>query len=148
MSGVIIRRAQPADMEFLLHLLRSLFSIEKDFTFNPVRQRAGLAMMLVGDRAILLVAEKETRVIGMCCGQLMVSTAEGGLSLLVEDVVVDRPWRNKGVGTALLTALQDWATKNNVLRLQLLADRSNTAALKFYHTLKWRKTELICLYKR
>ncbi len=148
LSGVIIREAQPADIDFLIHLLHILFSIEEDFSFEPVRHRAGLALLLADDRSILLVAEYKNMVIGMCSGQLMVSTAEGGLSLLVEDVVVDKPRQGKGVGTALLAALQDWAAEKQAVRLQLLADRSNTAALNFYHGLQWRKTKLVCLYKQ
>ena len=132
----------------MVNLLRILFSLEEDFTFCPEKQRAGLEMMLRDDRAILLVAKNKTGTIGMCSGQLMVSTAEGGLSLLVEDVVVDWPWQGKGVGTSLLEALQDWGKKKNVSRLQLLADRSNTPALNFYHKLQWHRTQLICLRKR
>lgn len=136
------------DIEAMVNLLRILFSLEEDFTFCPGQQRAGLEMMLRDDRAILLVAKNKTGTIGMCSGQLMVSTAEGGLSLLVEDMVVDWPWQGKGVGTALLEALQDWGKKKNASRLQLLADRSNTPALNFYHKLQWHRTQLICLRKR
>ncbi len=132
----------------MVALLRLLFSLEEDFTFCPGQQRTGLEMMLKNDRGILLVAEKNTEIIGMCSGQLMVSTAEGGLSLLVEDVVVDKSRQRNGVATALLGGLQDWGTKKNVVRLQLLADRSNSPALNFYHKLQWHQTQLICLCKR
>ena len=132
----------------MVALLRLLFSLEQDFTFCPGQHQTGLEMMLNNNRAILLVAEKNSTIIGMCTGQLMISTAEGGLSLLVEDVVVDNSRQGNGVGTALLGALQDWGTKKNVVRLQLLADRSNSPALNFYHKLQWHQTQLICLSKR
>lgn len=148
MSGVTIRKAKAKDIEAMIALLRLLFSLEEDFTFCPGQQRIGLEMMLKNDRGILLVAEKNTEIIGMCSGQLIISTAEGGLSLLVEDVVVDKSRQGKGVGTALLSALQDWGTKKKVARLQLLADRSNSPALKFYHTRQWHQTKLVCLCKR
>ncbi len=148
MPKIIIRRAQPADLEVLLHLLHALFSIEEDFTFDPDRQRAGLTLLLTDERSILLVAEYKNRVIGMCSGQLMISTAEGGLSLLVEDVVVDKHRQGKGVGTALLRALQEWGTRKNIVRLQLLADQTNSDALNFYRKLQWRQTQLTCLCKR
>jgi len=135
-------------VDTLLDLLRILFSIEENFTFDPARQRDGITMMLAHKRGIILVAEYKNRVIGMCSGQLMVSTAEGGLSLLVEDVIVDARWRHKGAGTALLAALEDWAVKKQALRLQLLADRTNSGALKFYHTRQWHQTKLVCLCKR
>lgn len=101
--------------------------------------------MLANERGCVLVAEAEGRVVGMCTGQLLVSTAEGGLSLLVEDVVVEQQWRDRGVGRLLMTAVSDWARANKVSRLQLLADRNNMPALDFYQSLGWQTTELICL---
>lgn len=148
MSGMIIRKAISTDLESLTELLRILFTLEEDFHFHGCRQRRGLEMMLKNDRGILLVAERDTQVIGMCSGQLMISTAEGGFSLLVEDVVVDQCWQGRGVGKKLLKALEDWAGERKVMRFQLLADRSNKAGLKFYHNQSWQNTELICLCKR
>jgi GNAT superfamily N-acetyltransferase len=81
----------------------------------------------------------------MCTGQLLVSTAEGGLSLLVEDVVVDQQWRGRGVGRLLMTATSDWAKAKKVSRLQLLADSNNEPALDFYRSQGWQTTALICL---
>lgn len=142
---VVVRAARNADIDHLVNLLRSLFAIEQDFVFDPSRQRQGLAMMLDNPQGCLLVAEEDGQVVGMCSGQLLVSTAEGGLSLLVEDVVVDEKWRGRGVGRLLVEAVSDWARDNNVRRLQLLADRNNTPALAFYRCLGWKGTELICL---
>ena len=142
---VSIRTAEPADLDSLVSLLALLFSIEEDFAFDELRQRRGLALMLANERGRVLVAEAEGRVIGMCSGQLLVSTAEGGLSLLVEDVVVDEQWRGRGVGRLLLAAIGGWARANQVSRLQLLADRNNIPALDFYRSLGWLTTELICL---
>jgi ribosomal protein S18 acetylase RimI-like enzyme len=142
---VRIRNAEPADLPGLVSLLAALFAIEEDFVFDESRQRRGLALMLANERGCVLVAEAEGRVIGMCTGQLLVSTAEGGLSLLVEDVVVGEQWRGRGVGRLLMEAVSDWARANQVSRLQLLADRNNTPALDFYRSLGWQTTELICL---
>ena len=142
---VNIRIAGPADLASLVSLLALLFSIEEDFVFDEPRQRRGLALMLANERGCVLVAEAAGRVIGMCSGQLLVSTAEGSLSLLVEDVVVDEQWRGRGIGRMLLAALSDWARANEVSRLQLLADRNNVPALDFYRRLGWQTTELICV---
>jgi GNAT superfamily N-acetyltransferase len=105
-------------------------------------------MLLAHETAVILVAEAAGRVIGMCSGQLTISTAEGGFALLVEDVVVAGPWQGKGVGRELLTALEQWATARKIARLQLLADRNNGAALEFYRKLGWQPTELICQRRR
>lgn len=143
---VIVRPARAADLDSLVELLRVLFSIEQDFVFDASRQRRGLAMMLDNPLGCLLVAEvAEGRVVGMCSGQLLVSTAEGEHSLLVEDVVVDEQWRGRGVGRLLMRAMGQWGGDNGVSRLQLLADRNNGPALAFYRRLGWMGTELICL---
>lgn len=101
--------------------------------------------MFENERGCVLVAEAQGLVVGMCTGQVLVSTAEGGLSLLVEDVVVAEQWRGRGVGCLLLAAINDWARANKVSRLQLLTDRNNIPALDFYRSLGWQITELICL---
>ena len=142
---VRMRSAEPADLDSLVSLLAALFSIEEDFVFDESKQRRGLSLMLENERGCVLVAEAEGLVIGMCSGQLLVSTAEGGLSLLIEDVVVDERWRGRGVGRLLMAAISDWAKANKVSRLQLLADRNNVPALDFYRSLGWQITELICL---
>ena len=139
-----IRPAQPADLEQLLVLLRLLFSIEKDFDFNVVRQRRGLEMMLAHDGAIIMVVESEKKVIGVASGQLTISTAVGGPALLVEDVVVDEAFRGQGFGKSLLEALAMWARNRKIERMQLLADRNNVAAGKFYNALGWQETDLTC----
>ena len=142
---IVIRPALAGDLDSLVALLRALFAIEEDFFFDEARQRRGLRLLLDSSRACLLVAEKGGEVVGMCSGQLLVSTAEGGLSLLVEDVVVSEQWRGQGVGRLLMEAISAWAVRRNATRLQLLADRNNTPALDFYRHLGWRTTELICL---
>lgn len=142
---VTVRRAREADLDSLVLLLRALFAIEADFNIDEAKQRRGLQLLLDEDRACLLVAETESTVVGMCSGQLVISTAEGGPALLVEDVVVHESFRGRGVGRQLIEVLMQWATARNAQRLQLLADRHNTPALDFYRRLGWQQTDLICL---
>lgn len=148
MAHAVIRPARPDDLDALVDLLRMLFAIEADFDFDAARQRQGLAMLLAHETAVILVAEAAGQVIGMCSGQLTISTAEGGFALLVEDVVVAQSWQGKGVGRELLTALEQWGASRKIGRLQLLADRNNAAALEFYRKLGWQGTELICQRRR
>lgn len=144
-----VRVAENTDIEVLIELLRQLFSIEEDFVFDAGKQRAGLELMMrdCNSRRIF-VAEAENKVIGMISGQTLVSTAEGGLSVLVEDVVVDEKYRRAGIGKALLKRLDSWAAEKGAKRMQLLADLGNNKALDFYRSLNWAGTKLICLQKK
>lgn len=143
----MIRPATKADIPELLALLQQLFSIEIDFNFDAERQHLGLNLLLESDMAIICVAEEEGTIIGMATGQLVVSTAEGGPSLLVEDLVVSPPMQKKGHGSQLLSALAQWGSERGAGRMQLLADQTNYPALEFYLHNKWRRTQLICLRK-
>ena len=95
-----------------------------------------------------MVADLEGVVMGMCTGQLVISTAEGGPSLLVEDVVVAEEWRRHGLGGKLLDGLGAWAAGQGAFRMQLLADRTNKIGLDFYSNKGWQQTQLVCLIKR
>lgn len=129
----------------MILLLESLFSLEEDFSFHRDRQEAGLKQLLNTSSGRLLVAEQNNHVIGMCSGQTVISTAEGGPALLVEDVVVAADQQGRGIGSRLLEALGEWARQQGISRLQLLADRANSKALGFYQKLGWQTTQLICL---
>jgi GNAT superfamily N-acetyltransferase len=126
-------------------LLSQLFTIEADFAPDETKQRRGLQLLLDSLGAHVVVAEEQGRIIGMATVQILVSTAEGGHVGLVEDVVVDEAQRGEGVGAALLDHLQEWAEDNGLTRLQLAADRDNSAALGFYASKGWGQTKLVML---
>ncbi|MCJ8498941.1 GNAT family N-acetyltransferase [Desulfatitalea alkaliphila] len=142
-----IRDARPDDIEPMVHLLQQLFAIETDFAIDPLRHRRGLALLLdgCGKHRCIKVAAAAGEVVAMGSAQTLISTAEGGLVVLVEDIVVDDAWRQQGIGRRIATALEAWALDRGATRLQLLADRTNFDALDFYHCIGWRPTRMICL---
>ena len=146
-EAFIIREGRSYDIDAMVGLLRQLFSIEDDFTFNDRKHRHGCAA-LMADHAhgTIRVAEVSNSVVGMCTAQINVSTAEGGLSALVEDLIVDPLYRRRGIATALLSSLRRWALDNNCV--QLLADRRNESALEFYRKAGWKTTNMICLQRK
>jgi ribosomal protein S18 acetylase RimI-like enzyme len=148
-SNYIFRRANINDIPSLIVLLGILFSIETDFTIDESKQRSGLKMMLDDNtNRCIMVAEINQRVVGMCSAQMLVSTAEGGLVALIEDLVIDKEHRGQGIGKILLLSVENWAVEKGSKRLQLLADRNNTPALDFYKAMNWNYTQLVCLRKK
>jgi GNAT superfamily N-acetyltransferase len=140
-----IRPARQQDIGEMILLLKSLFAIEEDFIFDPERHRLGLNLLLDNPASLVLVAEVDRQLVGMCSGQTVISTAEGGPALLVEDVVVATPLQGRGIATRMLQRLAEWAKTRRISRMQLLADRNNNKALKFYVHRGWQTTQLICL---
>ena len=146
-SALNIRPAVRADLDTMVSLLQTLFVIEEDFSPDPDRQRQGLLRLLdgCGKHRFVLVAENADQVIAMATVQILISTAQGGPVGLVEDVVVQKECRGRGVGRQLMHTLTEWAAERGLTRLQLLADRGNQAALDFYRKMGWQKTGLVGL---
>jgi GNAT superfamily N-acetyltransferase len=83
----------------------------------------------------------------MVTAQTVVSTAEGGESVWVEDVVVRDGWRGKGIGRQLVGAVEQWCAGRGVTRMQLLADGGNDGAMEFYPKRGWTKTAMVAFRK-
>lgn len=150
LATISTRHARSDDIDAMTVLLGTLFAMEADFTADPARQAKGLALMLdgCGKHRCLMVAEMDGQVVGMCSAQMLVSTAEGSMVALVEDMVVAKHCRNLGIGRRLMQSIEDWSRDHGATRLQLLADRTNFTALDFYHKIGWRPTQLICLRRK
>lgn len=140
-----IRPGSSGDLPAMTRLLQELFAVETEFAVDTEKQRAGLQLLLDSARAGIWVAERRGRVVGMVTVQLVVSTAEGGFSGLLEDLVVSSAYRRRGLGKALLSAAVKWAREQGATRIQLLADGRNVPALIFYRKQEWLQTNMIAL---
>lgn len=143
----IIRQATKDDIPPLTNLLELLFSIEVDFSSDGEAQKKGLELLLEQNNAAVFVAEYNGAIIGMATVQLVISTAEGGFSMLIEDVVVAPEYRNQKIGSNLLENIGQWGLQRGAVRMQLLADKTNGDGLLFYNAQNWQETKLICFRK-
>ena len=141
---ITIRHARADDTLAMAGLLGQLFAIEADFVADGQAQVRGLSLLL-GAAACLLVADEDGMVVGMVSVQSLISTAEGGVVGLLEDLVVAEECRGRGIGSRLLHAALDWAQAQGMTRVQLLADHNNAKALQFYAKHSFHKTQLVCL---
>ena len=68
LETIAIRAAEAADIPSMVGLLRELFAIEDDFSFDAARQEAGLRLLLDGDerqRCMRVAAAANASVVGM-----------------------------------------------------------------------------------
>lgn len=141
--NTVIRPANLNDLPALTELLGILFRIEQDFLPNPDRQIKGLSLFLTDQESRhILVGLCEGKIAGMITGQLLVSTAQGTWSGLIEDLVVHPDYRLQGLGSLLLQTMVEWCSNRGASRVQLLADRDNLPALEFYASQGWQSTAL------
>lgn len=142
-----LRKGIQADIEGLAVLLADLFSIETDFTADREKQKAGLALFLNhSEEKAIFVAENKNVLVGMVTGQLVVSTAAGGYSLLVEDLYVQERCRYRGIGASLIRMVQNWGEAKGALRIQLLVDKRNKPAQLFYKTFGFQTSRMNGFY--
>jgi len=147
---ITVRTANLSDIPQLVELLKELFSIEADFDFDENKQVCGLKLLLNSEKDCILVAQlqSDNKVLGMCTIQTLISTAEGGAVGLLEDLIVAADFRHQGIASKLVAGAVDWAERQGLKRLQLLADKNNLSALNFYEKQGWQSTQLVCLRKR
>ena len=146
-TSALIRQATIDDIDILAGLLSQLFAIETDFTTDTEKQKTALRMLIESSSAVIYVAEDADKIVGMVTGQLVISTATGGYSLLLEDMYILKDYRKNGIGSMLISFLESWGARKNIGRIQLVADRRNIGARLFYNRQGFADSEMIGLYK-
>ena len=135
-----LREATPDDAEELVAYIHRLDDepdsmlprAPGEFLMTPEQERALLAEYAASDNAVYLVAEAEGQLIASlsCTGGKRRATRHNAAF----GVSVAQEWRNKGVGTALLGRLVEWAEGTGVIRrLELEVYAHNEPALHLYH---------------
>lgn len=147
-SRIEIGVATAADLPALVGLLGELFGIERDFVADAAKQERGLRLILDHPASgRIFVARRDGQAVGMASLLFTVSTAEGGRAAVLEDVIVAAPYRRLKVGRRLLHHVRHWAGEQGIVRLTLLADRDNDAALSFYESEGFRCSETMVVYR-
>ena len=131
-----IVRIEPAtieDLEGLTDLLIALFEQEEDFEPNREKQEHGLRLILEQPRHGRIFALKNDHtIIGMINILFTVSTAVGGMAVLLEDVIVHPDHRGQGYGSKLLDYVTEFVRLKKFRRITLLTDRTSADSQRFF----------------
>ena len=140
----VVDFATPEDLTAMADLLYELFTLESDFVPERDRQLRGLQLILdTPALGRLFVLRIDGKVAGMANALITVSTAQGAPVLLLEDVIVSRAYRGSGHGRRLVEHVCDWARSQGMVRVTLLADGGNAAALDFYRALGFDASAMV-----
>jgi GNAT superfamily N-acetyltransferase len=141
---ITIGEADSRDVPAMAALLGELFTIESDFKPDPDKQARGLRLILSRpELGRLFVLRDRGRVAGMANALCTVSTAEGGPVVLLEDVIVAKDYRGRGLGRRLVEHVLDWARREGYLRVTLLVDEANTRVFPFYESLGFARSAMV-----
>ena len=116
-----IRRASPLDLPALLALERSAFTTDH---LSPRQYR----QHLVSPTAIVLVAADESGLLGTA---LVFFRRESDLARLYS-IAVAHDARGRGVGEALLAAVEQAALRRGARRMRLEVRQDNAGAIRLY----------------
>ena len=104
-------------------------------------EKEEIAKKLQRDPDLFLVAEAGGHIIGSVLGGF------DGRRGLVYHLAVDYSYRNKGIGAALMTQLEQRMKQKGCIRTYLLVTRENTDAARFYETHGWEQMDLLIYAK-
>ncbi|MBW8330955.1 MAG: GNAT family N-acetyltransferase [Prolixibacteraceae bacterium] len=136
--------ASKDDLVDLTRLLNELFTQDIEFEPDFEKQEIGLVKILsnpeIGE---ILVFKIDNKIVGMVSLLYSISTALGGKVAILEDMIIDKGYRNEGFGKELLNEAINFAKGRNCLRLTLLTDFNNDTAINFYQRAGFKKSEMI-----
>ena len=144
-------RVEPAtieDLPELLQLVAELMNIQDDFMLMPEAHERGLAMILEQpNRGRIFVLRNNDRIFGMVNLLFTISTAMGGMVILLEDFVIHPNHRGQGYGQMLLDYVVDFAHKKNFKRITLLADKMGAESQNFFKNEGFEYSNMIPMRK-
>jgi ribosomal protein S18 acetylase RimI-like enzyme len=132
------------DLPELVELLNDLFTQDIEFVPDLKKQKAGLEAIInnpeIGE---IIVLKGDGQILGMVSLLYSISTALGGKVAILEDMIIHKDYRQKGLGKELLGEAIRFSKERNCLRLTLLTDFNNDVAINFYRHFGFKKSDMI-----
>ena len=137
--STIIRPLQPSDIADIMQLHREL-------GWNPAFKADGstlkqrLEALITGESALLLVAVLKGKVVGYIHGEIVTYLLFAGREMLVSELFVMERARGRGVGKALLSAIESEAVTQKCFRISVLNSRERESYKRgFYPSLGYEE---------
>lgn len=138
-TDISIRPLKPNDIADIMQLHREL-------GWNPAFKADGstlkqrLEALIIEENALLLVAELKGKVVGYIHGKMVTYLLFAGREMLVSELFVRENLRGRGVGKALLGAIESEAVTQKCFRISVLNSRERESYKRgFYPSLGYEE---------
>ena len=129
---MIIRRLQKEDLPALARLYMQFWNEESSL----VRMQETFARLRDDPDYVFLIAEVDDEIagslMGIVCEELY---GECRPFMVIEDVIVDREFRQQGIGSALIREIESYAVSRNCNYIIFVSELERTDAVPFYRSL-------------
>jgi ribosomal protein S18 acetylase RimI-like enzyme len=130
-EGYLFRKARKEDAKAVLKLLHQMFT-KPPHGFKEEKALRTIKEFGNNDCVFHLVVEDRSGQIVASVVGYLIDYARFGRRLLIEDLVVDENHRRKGIGTAILSYMRDFAIRRKCSGLVLHTGKNNMLAQSFY----------------
>jgi predicted N-acetyltransferase YhbS len=138
-TDISIRPLKPSDIADIMQLHREL-------GWNPAFKADGstlkqrLEALITEESALLLVATLKGKVVGYIHGEIVTYLLFAGREMLVSELFVMESVRGRGVGKALLNAIESEAVQQKCFRISVLNSRERESYKRgFYPSLGYEE---------
>lgn len=125
---VEIRKITLKDLDRVFELLNDLY--ENKLKFDKFQEIYRLK--LIDKNSYYIVAIEDNKIVGILTSELQVKLHRAKKQSFIEDLIVDKNYRCKGIGKALLQNAVDYAKNNDCEVIELTSYINNEKAHKFY----------------
>lgn len=131
---ITIRPATLADEAAVLALLPKLFEApgSRPPTYTKDRGRTGIRWAVEQPDADILLALDGERLVGLASVYADIQSIRYGKRCWLQDLVVSKDARSRGIGKSLLDAATDWARSRGCTHLELSSGMGRVDAHRFY----------------
>ena len=146
--NINIRFANKDDIPELTYLHIKLLELEGIKAKDEKNISWAFNEIINSQNTYIFLIEYCEKIVGMCTLHTLISSVEGGMLGLIEDVYVDEEYRKKRLGLSLMKEVERFCKIKNYKRLQLLCKNDNIRAIKFYEKLGFIGINRVFFYKK
>ncbi|KAA5532515.1 GNAT family N-acetyltransferase [Taibaiella lutea] len=135
-SGIIIRKAIPADLSDVYRLICELENdiFEHDI-FSGIYEEN-----LKSKYCFYIVAETENKVVGFISLQIQQLLHHCGTVGEVQEFYIDKDYRGKGIGRQLMDEVKQYAAEHQLKGLEVTSNKRRTENVNVYESLGFKLT--------